>query len=274
MASPARSRCVRRLGAVAATAGLLSLAGCQISGGDPDTLLPTSGTVAVKGLAQNVSLRRNNLGMPLIESSTFHDALFTLGYVHASDRITQMLTMRLLAQGRLSEMAGANALDIDRLMRSANLKKSASELYNASSPRLQRFFEVYARGVNAWLFRYRDKLPADLASSGYRPDYWKPEDSALIFSLLNFSQSVNLQEELSSLVLAQKVGVDKLAWLIPTYPDEELPFAEAEKLKGLNLGGQVPGLGELNKVALQLTDLNMLGIAASSNWAIAPQRHR
>jgi acyl-homoserine-lactone acylase len=254
--------------------GLLSLAGCQISGGDPDTLLPTSGTVAVKGLAQNVSLRRNNLGMPLIESSTFHDALFTLGYVHASDRITQMLTMRLLAQGRLSEMAGPSALDVDRLMRSANLKKSASELYNASTPRLQRFFEVYARGVNAWLFRYRDKLPADLASSGYRPDYWKPEDSALIFSLLNFSQSVNLQEELSSLVLAQKVGVDKLAWLIPTYPDEELPSAEAEKLKGLNISAQVSGLGELNKVALQLTDLNMLGIAASSNWAIAPQRSR
>ena len=274
MASPARFRVVPRFGAVAATVGLLSLAGCQIGGGDTDTLLPSSGTVAVKGLAQNVSLRRNNLGMPLIESSTFHDALFTLGYVHASDRITQMLTMRLLAQGRLSEMAGPSALDVDRLMRSANLKKSASELYNASSPRLQRFFEVYARGVNAWLFRYRDKLPADLASSGYRPDYWKPEDSALIFSLLNFSQSVNLQEELSSLVLAQKVGTDKLAWLIPTYPDEELPFAEAEKLKGLNIGGQVSGLGELNKVALQLTDLNMLGIAASSNWAIAPQRSR
>ncbi|MGV6396447.1 penicillin acylase family protein [Pseudomonas caspiana] len=274
MASPARFRVVPRFGAVAATVGLLSLAGCQIGGGDTDTLLPTSGTVAVKGLAQNVSLRRNNLGMPLIESSTFHDALFTLGYVHASDRISQMLTMRLLAQGRLSEMAGPSALDVDRLMRSANLKNSASELYNASSPRLQRFFEVYARGVNAWMFRYRDKLPADLASSGYRPDYWKPEDSALIFSLLNFSQSVNLQEELSALVLAQKVGVDKLAWLIPTYPDEELPFAEAEKLKGLNLGTQVSGLSELNKVALQLTDLNMLGIAASSNWAIAPQRSR
>ena len=274
MASPALFRVVPRFGAVAASVGLLSLAGCQIGGGDTDTLLPTSGSVAVKGLAQNVSLRRNNLGMPLIESSTFHDALFTLGYVHASDRISQMLTMRLLAQGRLSEMAGPSALDVDRLMRSANLKKSASELYNASSPRLQRFFEVYARGVNAWLFRYRDKLPADLASSGYRPDYWKPEDSALIFSLLNFSQSVNLQEELSSLVLAQKIGADKLAWLIPTYPDEELPFAEAEKLKGLNIGAQVSGLGELNKVALQLTDLNMLGIAASSNWAIAPQRSR
>ena len=175
MASPALSTLKTRMSAAAAMIGLLSLAGCQLGGEDRDSLPPASGVFAIKGLAQNVSIRRNNLGMPLIESSTFHDALFTLGYVHASDRITQMLTMRLLAQGRLSEMAGANALDIDRLMRSANLKKSASELYNASSPRLQRFFEVYARGVNAWLFRYRDKLPADLASSGYRPDYWKPK---------------------------------------------------------------------------------------------------
>jgi acyl-homoserine-lactone acylase len=275
MASPAFPDFLPRFGvAAAAVAGFLSLAGCQLGGGDNDTLLPSAGTVPIKGLAQNVSVRRNMLGMPLIESSSYHDALFTMGYVHAGDRISQMLGMRLLAQGRLSEMAGADALEVDRLMRSVNLKQNASELYNAASPRLKRFFEVYARGVNAYLFRYRDKLPADVASTGYRPEYWKPEDSALIFSLLNFSLSVNLQEELSSLVLAQKVGADKLAWLLPTYPDEALPFAEADKLKGLNLTNQVAGLGDLNKVALQLTDLNMLGAAASSNWAIAPQRSR
>ncbi len=66
---------------------------------------PTSGVQPLKGLAQNVSVRRNAMGMPLIESSSFHDALFTLGYVHASDRITQMVTLRLLAQGRLAEMS-------------------------------------------------------------------------------------------------------------------------------------------------------------------------
>jgi acyl-homoserine-lactone acylase len=274
MASPALSFVKNRFGVAAAMTGLLSLAGCQLNGEDSSALPPTSGVFAIKGLAQNVSVRRNSQGMPLIESNTFHDALFTLGYVHASDRISQMVHMRLLAQGRLSEIAGPGALDLDRMMRAANLKQNAGELYAASSPRLKRFFEVYARGVNAYLFRYRDKLPADLADAGYKPEYWKPEDSALIFSLLNFSLSVNLQEEISSLVLAQKVGTDKLAWLLPTYPDEELPFAEAEKLKGLNLGAQLPGLSELDKAALQLSDLNLLGVAASNNWAISPQRAR
>ncbi|RAU49473.1 MULTISPECIES: penicillin acylase family protein [unclassified Pseudomonas] len=274
MASPALSSLKTRLSTAAAMLGLLSLAGCQLGGEDRDNLPPTSGVYAIKGLAQNVSVRRNNLGMPLIESSTFHDALFTLGYVHASDRISQMVQMRLLAQGRLSEIAGAGALDLDRMMRAANLKQTAGDLYNASSPRLKRFFEVYARGVNAYLFRYRDKLPSDLADAGYKPEYWQPQDSALIFALLNFSLSVNLQEEISSLVLAQKVSADKLAWLLPTYPDEELPFAEADKLKGLNLGSQLPGLTDLDKAALQLSDLNLLGVSASNNWVIAPQRAR
>ncbi len=212
--------------------------------------------------------------MPLIETGTFHDALFALGYVHASDRLSQMVSLRLLAQGRLAEMVGPGALEIDRFMRTVNLRQAAEIQYRNASPRLQRFFEVYARGVNAYLYRYRDKLPMDLAQSGYRPEYWKPEDSALVFALLNFGLAVNLQEEIASLTLAQKVGSDKLAWLTPTYPDENLPFDEAEKLKGLRLDGQVPGLAGVEGAARQVAALSMLGVAASNNWAIAPQRSR
>jgi acyl-homoserine-lactone acylase len=262
-----------RFGGAAALLGMLALAGCQM-GGYQDSVPPSTGVQPLKGLAQNVSVRRNAMGAPLIESSSFHDALFSLGYVHAGDRIGQMLSMRLLAQGRLAELAGPEALDIDRLMRAANLKQSAGQLYADASPRLKRFFEVYARGVNAYLFRYRDKLPAELASSGYRPEYWKPEDSALIFSLYAFSQSVNLQEELSALTLAQQVGIDKLAWLLPGAPDEPLAHAETDKLKGLNLASQLPGLTSLAAASQQLADLGLLGNPGSSNLALGPQRSR
>ncbi|EAZ56830.1 hypothetical protein PA2G_00002 [Pseudomonas aeruginosa 2192] len=188
MASPAFMRFLPRCGAAAAFGTLLGLAGCQSWLDDryADSLPPTSGVQPIKGLAQNVSIRRNALGMPLIETGTFHDALFALGYVHASDRLSQMVSLRLLAQGRLAEMVGPGALEIDRFMRTVNLRQAAEIQYRNASPRLQRFFEVYARGVNAYLYRYRDKLPMDLAQSGYRPEYWKPEDSALVFALLNF----------------------------------------------------------------------------------------
>ena len=274
MASPAFIHFLPRFGVAAAVVGVLSLTGCQMNNHASQSLVPTSGVQPLKGLAQNVSVRRNAQGMPLIESSSFHDALFTLGYVHASDRISQMVRLRLLAQGRLAELDGADALPTDRLMRSINLKKNAGELYKSASPRLKKFFEVYARGVNAYLFRYRDKLPEDLARAGYKAEYWKPEDSALVYSLLSFGMSTNLQEELNALVLAQKVGSDKLAWLMPTYPGEALPTSEADKLKGLNLGTQLQGLDSLTQALEQVTHMSLPGVTASSDWAIGPSRSR
>ncbi|MBP8238182.1 MAG: penicillin acylase family protein, partial [Pseudomonas sp.] len=255
---------------------MVALSGCQslLNSRYSDSVHPDQGIVRVKGLAQSVVIRRNALGMPLIETTTFHDALFALGYVHASDRLSQMVGLRLMAEGRLAEMAGPGVLEMDRFMRAVNLKKSAEVLYNNASPRIKKFFEVYARGVNAYLFRYRDKLPMDLAESGYRPAYWKAEGSVLVFCLLNFGLAVNLQEEIASLVLAQKVGSDQLAWLLPTYPDEPLPFDEADKLKGLDLKGQLAGLNAVSSAVSQFADAHMLGVAASNNWAFAPQRTR
>jgi acyl-homoserine-lactone acylase len=265
-----------QLSLAAALIGATALSGCQslLDRRYGDSLPPDQGVVRVQGLAQSVAVRRNALGMPLIETGTFHDALFALGYVHASDRLSQMVGMRLMAEGRLAEMVGPGVLEIDRFMRAVNLRKSAELLYANASPRLKRFFEVYARGVNAYLFRYRDKLPMDLAESGYRPPYWQAEDSVLVFCLLNFGLAVNLQEEIAALVLAQKVGSDRLAWLLPTYPDEPLPFEEAAKLEGLALSGQIAGLDAVNNAASQFSAAHMLGVAASNNWAIAPQNSR
>ena len=153
MASPAPKRFLPRFCVAAAAGAMIGLSGCQswLDSRYSSSLPPTSGFQPVKGLAQSVSIRRNPLGMPLIETTTFHDALFTLGYVHASDRLSQMVGLRLMAEGRLAEMAGPGALEIDRFMRAVNLRKSADILYKNASPRLKEFFEVYARGVNAYL---------------------------------------------------------------------------------------------------------------------------
>jgi acyl-homoserine-lactone acylase len=110
MAAPVLPPFRPRFASAAAMLGMLALTGCQM-GGMQDSVPPTTGVQPLKGLAQNVSVRRNAMGAPLIESSNFHDALFSLGYIHAGDRIEQMVTMRLLAQGRLAELAGPEALE-------------------------------------------------------------------------------------------------------------------------------------------------------------------
>ena len=50
--------------------GLLALTGCQafLDNQYGDSVAPVQGTVKIQGLSKSVSIRRNALGMPLIES--------------------------------------------------------------------------------------------------------------------------------------------------------------------------------------------------------------
>ena len=70
----------------------------------------TEGTVVVAGLADPVEVSRDEYGVPVIEAGNNHDLMFSLGYVHAQDRLWQMDITRRLGQGRLSELLG----DVDR----------------------------------------------------------------------------------------------------------------------------------------------------------------
>lgn len=252
----------------------IGLAGCQsMLDQQYQKSLPTNqGMREIQGLLQPVSIRRNELGMPLIEAGNLHDGLFAMGYVHASDRISQMTGMRLLADGRLSELVGPATLQLDILLRSLDLRSRARQMLSSASPEVRERFAVYARGVNAWLYRHRDRLPLDLSSAGYQPEYWQAEDSALLLCLMEFGLAVNLQEEIAGLRLAGQVGSKRLGWLLPVYPDEPLPHDEAAKLADLQLEGELPQLTTLERTAGQLTNLHMLGVAASNNWAFAPQR--
>lgn len=208
-----------------------SLAGCQLlESAASSSVLPDNSTLRVKGIAQSSYIGKNPAGMSLIEANNFHDLLFTLGFSHANERLTQMVQLRLLAQGRLAEMQGAEALNLDRLMRSINLQADAQTLYKNAPKNLQNYFEIYARGVNAYLYQMRNTLPPELARVNYMPEYWQATDSALLFALLSLSQSGNLAEEVLALGLAQHLDAEKLPWLLPVYPDEPVASNEADKL--------------------------------------------
>ena len=62
--------------------GSLWLTGCEalLNSQYADSVPPATGVVRLSGVAQSAEIRRNELGMPLIQSSSTHDALFALGY--------------------------------------------------------------------------------------------------------------------------------------------------------------------------------------------------
>ena len=115
----------------------------------------TKGTMNLPGLTEPVTVRRDALGIPFIEAKTMGDMAMAMGYVHASDRLTQMAAIRLMSEGRLSEMAGPSMIDLDLYMRTMNLRQTALILLKNISPENLALLERYCTGVNAYLDRIR-----------------------------------------------------------------------------------------------------------------------
>ncbi|MDM7934544.1 MAG: penicillin acylase family protein, partial [Methanothrix sp.] len=236
------------------------------------SVAPLEGKISMRGITEPVTVRRDNLGIPFNEARNMKDLAFAIGYVHASDRLTQMIGLKLISEGRLAEMAGEPALDIDVFMRTMNLKKAAQLLYAELSPEKKEPLSCYTLGVNAYLREYEDRLPPELAMSGYKPDAWEVRDSICIMALVNFALSFNMHEEVSSLVLVQALGPEKAAWLMPVSPDEPIPFQEAGKLAGIDLRGRLQQAARITSATGKLASLGLTGIAASNNWVIAKER--
>ncbi|HLZ19222.1 MAG TPA: penicillin acylase family protein [Smithellaceae bacterium] len=235
---------------------------------------PAGGELQLSGLKEAVTVRRDAYGIPYVEARNVQDLAMAIGYVNASDRLTQMTGFKLLSQGRIAEMAGPSALNLDMYMRAMNLRRAAENLARHTSPENMALLESYAAGVNAYITAHRNRLPPGLALAGYSPEAWTPTDSLMLFSLVSFALSFNLHEEIAALAVAQKVGAEKTVWLLPIYPDEPLPFAEAAKLQGLDLqrkGANLAGYANWQPV---LRALGLGGLAASNNWVIGKNKTR
>jgi len=195
------------------------------------------------------------------------DMIFTMGYVSAYDRFTQMEGFRLVGKGRLSELLGKATLEMDIYLRSLNLRKAAQTLLASASPELRRMLKLYSDGVNAYMANA--PLPMMLNMAGHKPDPWESIDSVYVFLVLTLGLGQNLHEEINMLNIAQVVEPEKMAWLFPIYPDEPLPFDEMKKLSGLDLKKGFADFEHLGRIVGKINRLLIPETAASNNWVVS-----
>lgn len=231
----------------------------------------SSGTIEIEGLREEVVIRRDRLGIPVVEAASEDDLFLATGYAMASDRLWQMITMKMVARGRLSEIIGPKGLELDLLMRTIGTAKYSDRAYETLDAQEKRLLDQFAAGVNAYVESHK-YLPMEFGLTGYEPEPWRPQDSLSIFGLINLGLAANLNEEITFLVMAEKLGAHRAAYLFPVYPDEDLPFAEANKLAGTELSGLSHLYPAWARVKQQVRDLTALGGPASNNWAIAGSR--
>jgi len=143
--------------------------------------MPTlDGTVSLQGLSAPASVVRDRQGVPHITAATMEDLFMAQGYVTAQDRLWQMDVTRRFAAGELSAAFGPRAVEQDKAQRLLGFRQLAQQAAAQLSERDRRYFDAYARGVNAFIEEHQHTLPLEFRVLRYFPRAWTTEDSLLI----------------------------------------------------------------------------------------------
>lgn len=158
---------------------LLLLAGCAlfVPLPQPTTLDERLSAFPVTGLPlqRPVAIYWDEHQIPFIEARTDRDAAFALGLVHAHLRLGQMEILRRISQGRVSEMGGPLAIDVDHSLRILDLGKAAPAILAAMPGESRAWLDAFVDGINHYQATTA-QLPHEYALLGLAREPWRAEE--------------------------------------------------------------------------------------------------
>ena len=171
-----KRRILRNVGMLLAAA---STAGCAILTPlpKPVALKERLSSFPVKGLPIEapVAIYWDEHQIPFIEAETDNDAAFALGLVHAHLRLGQMSIARMLARGRVSEMAGPLTVDIDRGLRTLAYARANPGIIDRMDPDTLRWLQRFVDGINHYQGT-AEQVPHEFPVLGLKREPWSVED--------------------------------------------------------------------------------------------------
>ena len=164
------------------------------------------GKVSVGGLQSNVTVERDNWGVPHIRAGSVEDMAEGQGYVMAQDRLWQMDLLRRVAKGQLSEILGPVTVGVDRDFRVLNFARAAQREYEQMDPEGRKILEAYARGVNQFIEHHGSKLPMEFTLLRYQPTPWNPTDTLVIAGYMYRTLADTRKSEMNRAIILAKVS--------------------------------------------------------------------
>jgi len=210
-----------------------------------------------------VTIWRDENGTPHIEAAKATDLYWGMGYVHATDRGLQMLLMRILGQGRASEMldASENTLNIDKFFRKVNWSGNIRHHLEQLSEQDRAVLMAYCDGANAI---FSKKCPWELKLLGYRHENWQPADIFMIARMVGYLTLAQSQDEVERLFVEIVQGGVPEAYLQDLFPGI-LGGLDIELLKKVTLPERtIPASARWN--------LPLPRMMASNNWVISGEK--
>lgn len=139
-----------------------------------------TGTLNLK-VSSKVTVTRDSNGVPKIVCAGFDDLYFTLGYLHAMDRLNQISYARFLVNGNAESAIKDDGATINRLTLGAKFIPTASRILLALSDQDRKHIERYTDGINSYLETAK-------APENYRVP-WRAEEVVAVFLMKDWLQS-------------------------------------------------------------------------------------
>lgn len=261
----------------------------------PPTAIETAASqtvtrLSLAGLQNQVTIRRDERGIPFIEAANESDLYFAQGYATAADRLWQMDLLRRTARGELAEIFGRVVLEEDKRRRTYGFARVAEESSARLAPATRAPLEAYARGVNAYIASLdAAQLPPEFRLLGFRPRAWQISDSLVIGKLLFELLSTTWPTDLMRAALTDLAPAEREILLPVTSPLDVLIVGSDRARRATRDANASPSNVMSHRVSLALmlemedamratensfmrAGLNFENRAASNNWVVSGRR--
>lgn len=182
--------------------------------------------IQLKGLKNPVSILIDTLGVPHIFAETDYDLYYAQGYITARDRLWQLDFQSRYASGRLAEIIGKKAIELDRYQRRMGMLFGAEKMLEESRKDKASYQALlaYSDGINAYIHELKPKnYPIEFKILDYKPEKWTLLNTALLLKLMSATLA-SRSDEMKMSNIREIYGIDIVQDLFPNYPFKEDPI--------------------------------------------------
>ena len=153
--------------------------------------------ISSSDISSDVRIVFDDMAVPHIYAQSEIDAMYALGYVHASERLWQMDLLRRAGGGELSELFGEDMIENDRYLRTLGMSKAAikdaAEFEKTTSKKAKAAALAYLAGVNKFIDE--EKYPVEYKILGAIPKEFEVVDMYKTAGFMAYSFAIHIKTE-------------------------------------------------------------------------------
>ena len=222
--------------------------------------------IAMKGLASEVTIMRDQYAVPHIYAENEHDLYMAVGYAMAQERLWQMDFLRRITQGRLSEILGNSFVNTDYLLRLLRYQAKSEKIIKEGNPEIIAALQAFSDGVNQYIENQAKKLPIEFTLLGYKPEPWAPVHSLNLIGYMGWDLKSGWSEIIIN-EIRQKVDSALFKELLPDVKGQQPVVFSGDKGNG--------SPGSISSLLMNSRALDGMGadvFDGSNNWAVSGER--